>query len=146
MDNTFAALYELQLGKLKDEVNNFKDEANLWKKADGITNTAGNLVLHLLGNLNLCIGTNIGHTGYVRNRELEFSATGVTRAELVDSIESLTDVIKISLENISDERLNEQYVLEMHGQHSTRFYLGYFYGHLNYHLGQINYLRRILEA
>ena len=146
MENFLAELYERDLLKLRDEVKNFKDDYNLWRKPDGISNSAGTLVLHLMGNLNFCIGAKIGNTGYVRNREHEFSATDVPRQELIDGITKVIEVIRATLGNISPQKLEETYPLEVHGQHSTAYYLSYFHGHLNYHLGQVNYLRRILEA
>jgi hypothetical protein len=146
MDSYLAELFEQDLLKLKDEISNFKDEANIWRTVDGITNTAGTLVLHLVGNLNYTIGTIIGGTGHVRNRELEFSLTGVSREKLVADIESTIGVAKTSLTGIAPVRLEETYKLEMFGAKSTGYYLTRFYGHLNYHLGQVNYLRRILEA
>jgi hypothetical protein len=145
-DNIFAALFELQLTKLKNEVISFKDEANLWKKIDGVNNTAGTLVNHLVGSLNFSVGTNIADNGYVRNREAEFADTNIPREKLVSGIDSLIVVIRTALENISEERLEKQYQMEHQGIQNTRFYLIYFYGHLNYHIGQINYLRRMLEA
>lgn len=145
MENYFAELYERDLLKLRDEVKNFKDDYNLWRKKDGISNSAGTLVLHLLGNLNFGIGTKIGNTGYVRNREYEFSATDVPREELLASIDNLIEVVKTSLTGITQQKLDEIYPLEIYGQKSTFYYLIYFHGHLNYHLGQIDYLRRILE-
>lgn len=146
MDNYLAELFERELLKLKDELNKFKDENNIWQAANGITNTAGTLTLHLLGNLNFTIGTQLGGTGYVRNREQEFSLTGVSREKLVADIEKTVEVIKFSFETVDQAKLDETYTLEMAGQHSTAWYLTFFYGHFTYHLGQINYLRRILEA
>ena len=146
MENYFSELYDRELLKLKDEVKNFKNEANIWRKSDGVTNSAGTLVLHLVGNLNLTIGTHLGGTGYVRNREQEFSLTGVSQQKLIADIERLIEVVKNSLKNTSPEKLSEQYPLEIVGQKSTTFYLMFFFGHLTYHLGQINYLRRVLEA
>jgi hypothetical protein len=146
MENYLSELYERELLKLKDEINNFKDEENIWRNADGVINPAGTLVLHLLGNLNFTIGAIIGGTGYVRHREQEFSLTGVSREKLVADIESTIEVVKSSLAGISQSKLEETYPLEMAGKKSTAFYLTFFYGHFNYHLGQINYLRRILEA
>ena len=145
MENYLAELFERDLLKLRDEIKNFKDEKNIWKNTDGVTNSAGTLVLHLLGNLNFTVGTQIGGTGYVRNREEEFSLTGVSREKLITDIENTIEVVKTSLAGISQEKLEETYQLEMFGQKSTAFYLTTFYGHLNYHLGQVNYLRRILE-
>jgi hypothetical protein len=146
MDNIFATLFELQLTKLRGEITSFKDEANLWKKVDGISNTAGNLTSHLTGSLNFSVGTTIGQNGYIRNREAEFAETGIPREKLVEGIDQLIVVVKSTLGDISEEKLEEKYPMEMQGIQNTRFYLMYFFGHLNYHLGQINYLRRILEA
>ncbi len=145
MENYFTEVYDISLTKLRDEIKNFKVEDNIWRKADGISNPAGTLALHLLGNLNYTIGAILGGTGYVRNREQEFSLTGVPQEKLIADIERLIEVVKTGLQNVDQQKLEEKYPLEIVGQKSTAFYLTFFYGHLNYHLGQINYLRRILE-
>ena len=146
MENYLAEHFERELLKLRDELNKFKNEENIWKTLDGVTNSAGTLTLHLLGNLNFTIGTQLGGTGYVRNREQEFSLTGVSRQQMITDIENTVEVVKKALPAISQAQLDEKYALEMIGSHNTVWYLTYFYGHFQYHLGQINYLRRILEA
>ena len=145
MENYFAELYERDLLKLRDEIKNFKDEDNIWRAADGVTNSAGTLTLHLIGNLSFTIGAKIGNTGYVRDREREFSATGISQAEIIADIEDLIEIVKTSFTGITQQQLDATYPLEMVGQKSTAWYLTFFYGHFTYHLGQINYLRRILE-
>jgi hypothetical protein len=145
MEDYLADLFERELLRLKDEISKFTDEENIWRKADGISNTAGTLTLHLLGNLNFTIGTQLGNTGYVRNREQEFSLVGVPQKKLIADIESTIEVIKWSFADVDQDKLNDTYSLEFMGQRSTVWYLTYFYGHFSYHLGQINYLRRILE-
>ena len=145
MENYLSELYERDLLKLKTEIENFKDEANIWKNTEGVINPAGTLVLHLLGNLNYTVGSIIGKTGYVRNREQEFSLKDVPREKLIAEIENTLTVVKTSLQGINQAKLEETYPLEMFGVKSTRYYLTVFYGHFNYHLGQVNYLRRILE-
>jgi hypothetical protein len=146
MENYLAELYERDLLKLRDEIKYFKADYNIWRKTDGISNSAGTLVLHLTGSLNFSIGTKIGNTGYVRNREPEFSATDVPREELIAGIDNLIEVVKTSLQGINQQKLDETYPLEVFGQKSTAWYLTFFHGHLNYHLGQVNYLRRMLEG
>ena len=146
MENYLANLFERELLKLRDEIKNFKNEDNIWRKTDGISNSAGTLVLHLLGNLNFTIGTQLGNTGYVRNREQEFSLTGVPREQLLADIESTIEVAKTVLAPLDQDALDKDYSLEMVGKNSTVWYLTFFYGHFTYHLGQINYLRRVLEA
>jgi len=146
MDNYLTDLLVRQLTTLKDEILKFKNEENIWKATDGVINSAGTLVLHLLGNMKFTVGTQLGGTGYVRNREQEFSLRDVAREQLIADIESTIEVIKTNLATIDQARLDETYSLEMIGTHSTVWYLTYFYGHITYHLGQINYLRRILEV
>ena len=146
MENYFAELYERDLLKLRDEIKNFKDDDNLWRTEDGVSNSAGTLVLHLMGNLNFCVGTTLGNTGYVRNRELEFSATDVPRAELIAGIDGVIEIVKNTLPSLTQQQLEAIYPLEFFGPKSTGWYLTALYGHLTYHLGQINYLRRILEG
>lgn len=145
MENYLAELYERDLLKLNEEVKSFKDENNLWRKTDGISNSAGTLIVHLTGSLNFCIGRLLGNTGYVRDREREFSVQDVPRQQLITGIDDLIAVVNTTLTNISQKQLDETYPLEIYGQKSTAWYLTFFHGHLNYHLGQINYLRRILE-
>ena len=146
MESYLAGLFDRELLKLRDEINKFKNEENIWRTVDGVSNCTGTLILHLLGNLNFTIGAQLGGTGYVRNRELEFSLTGVPREKLVADIESTTEIVKKSLTGITQAKLDETYAIEFFGKNSTVYYLTYFFGHLNYHLGQINYLRRVLEA
>lgn len=146
MDSYFAGLYVTALSKLRDEISNFRDGDNIWRREDGISNSAGTLVVHLVGSLSYSIGTLLGNTGYVRDRVREFSLTDVPQEQLVAEIEQLIEVVKSSLGDISQQKLDETYPLEMFGKNTTAYYLIYFYGHLNYHLGQVNYLRRILES
>jgi hypothetical protein len=73
-------LFERDLAKLSLEIETYQHEPALWRTAPGISNSAGNLCLHLLGNLNTYIGAGLAHTGYVRNRDWEFAAPYVPRA------------------------------------------------------------------
>jgi hypothetical protein len=145
MENYFEEIFVQELSKLKDEVSKFNNDADVWRVVDGITNPAGVLIKHLLGNLNHTIGATVGKNGYLRNRDYEFSVSAETREDLVGQIEKTIEVVKTVLNGLTQSKLDENYPLEMFGQKSTAFYLTYFYGHFKYHLGQINYLRRILE-
>ncbi len=66
--DTLIQLFERDLNRLMTEIGFYKEEATIWKIEKGISNSAGNLTLHLIGNLNTYIGTELGGTGYVRNR------------------------------------------------------------------------------
>jgi len=67
------SIFVRDLKKLKSEIESYKNEKNIWTKDRNITNSAGNLCLHIIGNLNWFIGGQLGDTGYIRRRDLEFS-------------------------------------------------------------------------
>lgn len=146
METFFAELFARDIQVLKNELNSFKDEANIWKTLPGVTNPAGNLALHLIGNLNHFIGATLGNTGYIRQRDLEFSTKGTARDVLTADIDKTADMVSKVLSGLTTEMLAAPFPFEMFGKRDTAFYLMHFYGHLTYHNGQINYLRRMLEA
>jgi hypothetical protein len=85
---SLRSLFNRDLNKLKTEIEAYQKEENLWKIDKNIANSAGNLTLHLVGNINHFIGAQLGNTGYVRHRELEFSLNDVPRAELIEKLEA----------------------------------------------------------
>ena len=144
-NETLIQLYARDLDKLKTEVEQYADEADLWKISGDITNSAGNLTLHLIGNLKHFIGAVLGNSGFVRDRDAEFSTGGVSREELLAEIDATASVVKSTLERLTDEDLAKTYGIEVFGHPmTTEFFLVHLTTHLNYHLGQINYHRRLL--
>jgi uncharacterized damage-inducible protein DinB len=147
LTGTLQQLYERDLLKLKDEIGLYADEADLWKTDGAIMNSAGNLTLHLIGNLRHFLGAVLGETGYVRDRDKEFSDAGVSRAELLTGIDQAAADVKETLEKRTDEDLARTYPIEVFGHPmTTEFFLVHLATHLNYHLGQINYHRRLLGS
>lgn len=133
------------LEKLKAEVLLYPTDEALWITAGSISNSAGNLCLHLVGNLNHFVGFALGKTGYTRERDREFSDKGQTREQLAAAIEATIAVVKTSLEPLPESILEETFPLEKHGEWVTTGYmLTHLVTHLNYHLGQVNYHRRLL--
>ena len=142
-----AQLLQRDLEKLKQELLQYRDETLIWKSVPGISNSAGNLCLHLVGNLNTYIGTELGQTGYIRNRELEFSQKDIQREELIRKIEGTIAVVTQTLDRLPAEALAQEYpLLVLKEKTSTGYFLTHLAVHLGYHLGQINYHRRILEG
>lgn len=140
------ALYERELNAVIKEINLFKNDENIWKTVPGISNSAGNLTLHLIGNLNHFIGATLTNTGYVRNRELEFSSRNISRENLIKDLQSTINLLNTSLPSINEEQLNADFPLQLNNTtYSTNQILHHLLSHLSYHLGQINYLRRFLE-
>jgi hypothetical protein len=135
------------LQKLKEEIALYRNEQNLWKIEKQIANSAGNLCLHLVGNLNTFIGKEIGKTGYVRNREQEFSLKNVPQKELVIMVENTISMLDQVMKSMTDEQLEEEYpLLVLKEKTSTGYFLFHLSSHLGYHLGQINYHRRLIDT
>lgn len=143
---SLRSLYNRDLNKLKAEIEAYQHEENLWKTDKNISNSAGNLCLHLVGNLSHFIGAQLGNTGYVRHRELEFSLKDIPKAELIEKIEATTIIVDSVLSQLPEEALKEEYPLVVfEDKMTTDFFLIHLIAHLDYHLGQINYHRRLLD-
>jgi uncharacterized damage-inducible protein DinB len=146
LSEILTQIYERDLGKLKDEIGLYEVEADLWKVGGKITNSAGNLCLHMTGNLKHFFGAVLGGSGYVRDRDAEFSTKGVPRAELLESIDETAMIVRSTLEKLSDADFEKTYPIEVFGKPmTTGFFLVHLATHLNWHLGHINYHRRLLS-
>lgn len=142
-----AALYERDLRTLIEEIASYREEKNLWKTVGSVRNPGGNLALHLIGGLNYLIGTTLGSTGYIRNRNAEFSIKGVERKLIIAQLEDLIELIHKIISPMSQVTLNVAFPIFFDKEGATVHYvLTQLLLHLNYHLGQINYLRRSLEG
>lgn len=139
-------IFERDLNQLKNEINLYSNESRLWIVKEEISNSAGNLCLHLIGNLNHYIGALLGNSGYVRDRDSEFSTKYITRADLISKIEKTVDAVKESLNNLSSENFDNDFPEMLRGKTvKTDFMLTHLLTHFSYHLGQINYHRRLTQ-
>ena len=140
-------LYTRDLDKLKTEVEQYENEADLWKTSGEISNSGGNLTLHLCGNLRHFIGAVLGSSGYVRDRDLEFSDKGISREKLLVDIEKTIPEVINALEKLTDDDLAKTYPIEVFGHPmTTEYFLVHLATHFNYHLGQVNYHRRLVSG
>lgn len=144
---TLKTLFQRELGKLKKEIESYQEEDKIWLVQKEISNSAGNLCLHLIGNLNTYLGKELGGTGYIRNRELEFSQKNIPRSELLMMLDATLLVVEDTLDQLPPEQLDKEYPVRVfdYGM-TTGFFLVHLLAHLTYHLGQINYHRRLLDA
>ncbi|MTE26029.1 DinB family protein [Winogradskyella ouciana] len=144
--DSLIKLFKRDLSKLKEEINGYKVESNLWLTPGEITNSAGHLGLHLVGNLNHFIGAALGNTGYIRQRDLEFSLKDVPRIELIKQIDDTIVVVENTLSKLTPQDLEQQYKHRVFEKPtSTEYFLVHLAMHLAYHLGQVNYHRRLIE-
>ena len=143
---SFAKHYQRYLNQLSKEVQLFKSDAALWEVRGDITNSAGNLTLHLVGNLQHFLGASLHNTGYVRQREAEFSTKSLSKIDLVQQVEETATMVQAMFESMGDADLHAEYPHAFGGEKgSVLDYLLRFLWHLSYHIGQINYLRRVLD-
>jgi len=142
-----AGLYRRDLRRLTQELEAFPSQESLWGRLPGIANCAGHLFLHLEGNQREYIGRQLGGVAYRRERDLEFSLPPISKADLMARIAPLVELIPGIVQALPLEVLDAPYPEEVNGQViSTRQFLIHLIGHLNYHLGQIDYLRRVLTG
>jgi uncharacterized damage-inducible protein DinB len=145
MTEILKSLFNRDLNKLKIEIESYQDESQLWVIDKNISNSAGNLCLHLIGNINCFIGTELGKTGYIRNRPLEFSLKDIPASEIIAKIDETILVVNNTLDSLTEtdlEAIYPQIVFEK--EMTTGFFLVHLSTHLAYHLGQINYHRRLI--
>lgn len=144
--NTLKLIFERDLLKLKSEIKSYSLESDLWLVDRSISNSAGNLAMHLIGNLNHFVGAQLGKTGYLRNREFEFSGKNIPKQTLLQQIDDTIAMLHTTLDGLSESKLQEDYPLVVFREKmSVEYFLVHLTTHLAYHLGQINYHRRLLD-
>lgn len=145
LTETLKSLFNRDLNKLKLEIESYQNESQIWEIDKNISNSAGNLCLHLIGNINTYIGAELGKTGYIRDRPLEFSLKDIPRSELISKIEQTIVVVNNTLDSLTEADLKAIYPqIVFEKEMTTEFFLVHLATHLGYHLGQINYHRRLI--
>lgn len=147
MKKWIATVMTRELRALRREVESYRSDADLWELVPGIANPGGNLVLHLAGNIQYYVGNVLGKTGYVRNRDAEFADRDVPRDELLGELDQAIVAVETGLARVSDADLNKPYPETVGGVTSTTgAFLAHLAVHLAYHLGQVDYHRRMLTG
>ncbi len=147
LTGVLQTIFTRDLNRLKSELEQYQNEEKIWYIEKSISNSAGNLCLHLVGNLNTYIGGALGNSGYVRHRDLEFSLKNIPRTELVEKVLATIVVVESTLEKLTPAQLQMEYpLLVFESKTSTEYMLVHLAVHLGYHLGQVNYHRRLLDA
>jgi hypothetical protein len=141
----FARCLVRELEGFKRELARFPDDDAVWKSAPGVTNSAGNLALHLAGNLQHFIGTVLGGTGYVRHREVEFEQRSGSRADIYRELDAASAVVQRVLPSLPEETLAAEFPEALMGMRfRTSTFLVHLCAHAGFHLGQAGYVRRIV--
>ncbi len=144
--DSLRSLYERDLKKLIKEVELYEKEESMWLIEANILNSGGNLCLHLVGNLQTYIGVGLAKTDYVRNRDAEFSLKNVPKTKLIEQVEETIKVVARGLNNLNEADLSKDFPIIIWDKPTNMGYtLIHLLTHLSYHLGQINYHRRMIE-
>jgi uncharacterized damage-inducible protein DinB len=146
-----AATKEALSSKLEDYcteivqlIEPLKDQ-QLWQKPVDPGNSAGHLILHLTGNLNHFIGAQLGHTGYVRDREREFTDAKPPAKALVEkNLKEAVALFRRVVGGLTAEQMTGQFPDPKFG--TTIKALVHLVSHFALHRGQISYLARLVQA
>ena len=134
-----------ELAAVQRSVQAYPDEASLWAQPEGLPNAGGTLVLHLAGNLQHYVGAVLAGSGYVRDRPAEFARRDVPRAELLAELAATTSAVERTLPTLGEESLSQPYPETIGGNTlTTEIFLIHLATHLAYHLGQLDYHRRLV--
>jgi len=143
----FAGVIVRDLKGVRRELEAYADEGDLWRLPPGVANSAGTLALHLAGNVQHFIGAVLGGTNYRRDRAAEFSRRDVPRAELVAQLEAAIAVVEPGFARVDGAALAAEFPERVGGYAvNTGEWLVHIAAHLGYHLGQVDYHRRLVTG
>lgn len=147
MLNSISNLIQREVSKIQEELRKYSKEELVWEAPSGISNSAGNLALHVAGNLQHFIGSELGDSGYQRNREIEFDTKNQPIADLIGELENTKREVSKALENLKPDALQKEFPIQVFDRPmTTEWFLLHLLSHTTYHLGQINYHRRLLSS
>ncbi len=146
LKESLIEIFDRDLNKLKIEISSYENESSLWLIKKDIKNSGGNICLHLIGNLKQFIGNILGKFDYIRDRDFEFGKKDIPKKDLVHEIEETKEIVLTSLRNLDESDFGKIFPINVFNKEmTTGFFLINLVAHLNYHLGQINYHRRIIS-
>lgn len=130
---------------VRRELEAYPDEVSVWALPPGVANSGGTLALHLAGNLQHFFGAVLGGSGYKRDRAAEFAKRDVLRSALIVELEAAIVAIELGMSQVSEARLAEEFPEAIAGHRIVMGeWLIHLVSHTGYHLGQIDYHRRLV--
>ena len=136
-----------ELEGFKRELALFPDDESVWQTVPGVTNSAGNLALHVAGNVQYFIGAGLGRSGYVRDREREFGRRSGSREEVAAEVDAAIAVLLNVMPRLTREQLDAEFPEPLMGlTFRTQALLIHLCAHAGFHLGQAGYARRALTG
>jgi len=146
MKEWIAVVMTRELKALRREVESYPNDDKLWETAPGITNPGGNLILHLAGNIQYFVGAVLGGSGYKRYRDAEFGSRDLPKADLLREIDGAIAAVQTGMAKVTDADMKKPFPEAVGGvTPTTGAFLAHLAVHLGYHLGQVDYHRRIIS-
>ncbi len=140
----FRTMFRRDIAGVRREIEAYPDDESLWKAVPGFPNVGGTLALHLAGNLRHFFGAILGKDGSVRDRDAEFARRTVSRAEVLNSLDDALAAVEKTLAKMDDLDLQLPYPEPIAKRKvNTGVFLTHLAVHLAYHLGQLDYHRRV---
>ena len=137
-----------ELETLRDEVRQAAEsltDQQLWQKPIEPGNSVGNLILHLTGNLNHFVGAQLGGSGYVRDREREFSdSERLPRQSLLANLDKAVATFRKIVSGLNADQLAATHPTEKFG--SVLKTLVHLVAHFALHRGQVSYILRMIKS
>lgn len=145
LPSTIHAVLRRELAAVRRSVESYPDDASIWAEPEGLPNSGGTLVLHLAGNLQHYVGALLGASGYRRDRDAEFARRGVPRAELLREIAAAESAVDRGMRAVNEAALDVPFPEPINGRSlAMGDVLVHLSSHLAYHLGQLDYHRRLV--
>ncbi|HYC50282.1 MAG TPA: DinB family protein [Gemmatimonadaceae bacterium] len=147
LNNTLQLLLVRELRACKRQLEAYPDDASAWRPVPGIPNVAGTLALHVAGNIQHFFGAILGHDGYVRDRDSEFARRDVPRQALYTALDAAIASVERTLPGVRDETFAGPYPEPIAKRRvKTQDFVIHLVAHLAYHLGQMDYHRRVVTG
>lgn len=145
ISEAFAQEYRTRAADLHKWVDPLTEE-QFWRNPFTFGNSVGHLVLHLTGNLSYYIGSQVAKTGYIRNRDLEFTESRrPSKSQVLRNFDETIAMVIATIETQSEADWTAAYIAEREPEARDRFTIFLrCAAHLYHHVGQINYLSREL--
>lgn len=134
------------LKALRRALEVYDNEQDIWKTPPGIANSGGNIALHVVGNIRAFVGAQLGGIAYDRDRDAEFSRHDVPRAELLKLVDEAIKAVADGLPKVKEDDLAQPYATPAGVTVDKSDWLLHLVSHLAYHLGQLDYHRRLVTG